>query len=53
VETVLDYESLSAQITAHFRPGVDTNCTLKAEVLRREIAAGTLKPTAGRGGYCC
>ena len=50
METVRDFAALSAAITACLRPGVDTNCTLKAEALRREIAAGTLLAHRWPGG---
>ena len=50
MKTVNDYESLSAAITACFRPGVDTNCTLKADALRREIASGILQVHQWQGG---
>lgn len=50
MKTVVDYEALSAAITAHFRPGVDTNCTLKADALRREIAAKRLQLHQWAGG---
>ena len=50
MNTVVDYETLSDAITAHFRPGVDTNCTLKANALCREIAARCLQLHRWAGG---
>lgn len=50
MEIVRDYGALSGEITACLRAGAETNRTLPAEDLRREIAAGTLRAHRWAGG---